>query len=86
MIIITDKFRIKCQHAQDWPAIAADFTAATRLDPGCLWFDCSRNIENLEEYVLIQTFREDEVSATRVNSEHFKQARVTLPPYVVSPR
>ena len=29
------------EHAGDWPRIVGDFTAATRGEPGCLWFDWS---------------------------------------------
>ena len=46
MIFITAKFLIKAEDADRWPRIAAAFTAATRAEPGCLWFDWSRSVDN----------------------------------------
>ena len=82
MIFITAKFRIKPEHADDWPTIAADFTAATRGEPGCLWFDWSRGVEDPTEYVLVEAFRDDAAGAAHVQSDHFAAARRTLPRYL----
>ncbi|MGI6870048.1 putative quinol monooxygenase [Amycolatopsis sp. 3B14] len=82
MIFITAKFRILPQHADDWPDIARDFTLATRAEPGCLWFDWSRSIEDPNEYVLVEAFRDGDAGAAHVQSEHFKDAQRTLPPHL----
>ncbi|MFB7631115.1 putative quinol monooxygenase [Streptomyces sp. NPDC056149] len=83
MIFITAKFLVRPEHADRWPQIAADFTAATRAEPGCLWFDWSRSVDNPNEYVLVEAFRDDEAGATHVQSAHFKAAQQTLPPHLV---
>ncbi|NIH82983.1 putative quinol monooxygenase [Amycolatopsis viridis] len=82
MIFITAKFRILPKHADDWPAIARDFTLATRAEDGCLWFDWSRSVEDPTEYVLVEAFRDGEAGAAHVQSSHFETARQTLPPYL----
>lgn len=82
MIFITAKFKIRPEHADRWPEIVADFTAATRREPGCLWFDWSRNVEDPTEYVLVEAFRDDEAGAAHVQSGHFRAAREALPPYL----
>jgi hypothetical protein len=51
MIFITAKFRVKSEHADDWPQISREFTDATRGESGCLWFDWSRSIDDPSEYV-----------------------------------
>lgn len=84
MIVITAKFQVKPEHADDWPSIAAGFTAATAAEPGCLWFDWSRSLKDPSEYVLIEAFRDDDAGAAHVQSEHFMAARQELPPYLVS--
>ncbi len=84
MIVITAKFSVKPQHADRWPDIAAAFTAATRDEPGCLWFDWSRSIEDPTEYVLIEAFRDDYAGAVHVRSDHFKAAQQDLPPYLAA--
>ncbi|MGI5430581.1 putative quinol monooxygenase [Streptomyces sp. CA-179760] len=82
MIFITAKFRVRSEHADRWPEITADFTRATRAEPGCLWFDWSRSVDEPTEYVLVEAFRDDEAGAAHVQSAHFKAARQTLPPHL----
>ncbi|MFI9845779.1 putative quinol monooxygenase [Nonomuraea sp. NPDC051941] len=82
MIFITAKFRILPEHADRWPEIVADFTEATRAEPGCLWFDWSRSVEDPVEYILVEAFRDGDAGAAHVQSAHFKQAQQTLPPHL----
>jgi len=82
MIVITAKFRVLPEDADSWPSIVAEFTQAVRDEPGCLWFDWSRSVDDPTEYVLIEAFRDDEAGATHVQSEHFKTAQETLPPHL----
>jgi len=83
MIFITAKFQIKPEDADDWPAIAGPFTQATPSEPGCLWFDWSRSVDDPHEYVLVEAFRDGEAGAAHVNSAHFKQAQQDLPHHLV---
>jgi quinol monooxygenase YgiN len=82
MIFITAKFRIKPEDADRWPDIAADFTKATRGEPGCLWFDWSRSVDDPNEYVLVEAFQDGEAGAKHVQSDHFKNAQQTLPQHL----
>ena len=84
MIFITAKFRIKPEYADVWPTIAGPFTRATRSEPGCLWFDWSRSLEDPTEYVLVEAFRDGDAGAAHVNSAHFKQTQQDLPPHLVA--
>ncbi|MER7052538.1 MULTISPECIES: putative quinol monooxygenase [unclassified Streptomyces] len=83
MIFITARFRVRPEHADAWPDITRAFTEATRAEPGCLWFDWSRGIDDPTEYVLVEAFRDDEAGAAHVGSDHFAAARETLPPHLV---
>jgi quinol monooxygenase YgiN len=82
MIFITAKFRVRPEDADNWPAIAGPFTRATRSEPGCLWFDWSRSLDDPTEYVLVEAFRDGEAGGAHVQSAHFKEARQTLPPHL----
>jgi len=84
MIFITAKFLVKPEHADDWPEIAKSFTEATRTEPGCLWFDWSRSVDNPAEYVLVEAFRDGDAGGAHVSSAHFKEAQRTLPRYLVA--
>lgn len=79
MIFITARFRVRPEHADEWPEISRAFTEATRAEPGCLWFDWSRSLDDPDEYVLVEAFRDDEAGASHVGSEHFRAAQQELP-------
>jgi quinol monooxygenase YgiN len=78
MILIVVKFKTKPDWSDRWIDLVADFTAATRAEPGNLWFDWSRSVEDLDEFVLVEAFRDDG-AGPHVNSDHFKQALQTMP-------
>ena len=82
MIFITAKFRVLPEHADHWPEISRAFTEATRAEDGCLWFDWSRSLDDPQEFVLVEAFRDGEAGGAHVASDHFKQAQEKLPPYL----
>jgi quinol monooxygenase YgiN len=84
MIFITAKFRVKPEDADRWPEIAREFTEATRAEPGCLWFDWSRSVDDPTEYVLVEAFRDGQAGGEHVGSDHFRKAQETLPPHLVA--
>jgi quinol monooxygenase YgiN len=84
MIFITAKFRVRPEYADQWPEIAGPFTAATRGEPGCMWFEWSRSVDDPAEYVLVEAFRDDAAGAAHVQSEHFRTARQSLPPHLAA--
>ena len=42
------------------------FTKATRAEPGCLWFDWSRSLDDPNEYVLVEAFPDGEAGGAHV--------------------
>jgi quinol monooxygenase YgiN len=82
MIFITARFRIRPDEADSWPEISRSFTEATRAEPGCLWFDWSRSIEDPTEYVLVEAFADGDAGAAHVQSSHFRAAQKELPPHL----
>ncbi len=82
MIFITAKFRVLPEHADNWQEISRSFTEATRAEPGCLWFDWSRSLDDPNEYVLVEAFADDDAGAAHVGSEHFRAAQQQLPPHL----
>jgi quinol monooxygenase YgiN len=83
VIFITAKFRVLPEHADGWPDITREFTEATRGEPGNLWFDWSRSLDDPTEYVLVEAFRDGDAGAAHVQSDHFKAAIAGLPEYLV---
>ena len=84
MIFITAKFQVLPEHADAWPEIAREFTTATRGEAGCLWFDWSRSLDDPNQYVLVEAFRDDAAGAAHVRSDHFKKAQQDLPRHLAA--
>jgi quinol monooxygenase YgiN len=82
MIFIAAKFRVLPEHADNWPQISDEFTRSTRSEPGCLWFDWSRSLDDPTEYVLVEAFRDAEAGTAHVQSAHFRAAQQALPPHL----
>jgi quinol monooxygenase YgiN len=82
MIFIAAKFPVRPEHADDWPTISRAFTEATRAEPGCLWFEWSRSLDDPTVYVLVEAFRDDEAAKAHVTSDHFYAAQKELPPHL----
>lgn len=84
MIFIVVRFETKPDWAERWPEFVRSFTEATRAEPGNLWFDWSRSLENPAEYILVEAFRDSDAGSAHVNSDHFKRAMRELPQALAS--
>ncbi len=84
MIFIVVKWTPKPEHLENFPNIVADFTAATRAEPGNLFFEWSRSLDNPSEYVLVEGFRDGDAGGAHVNSEHFKAFVADAPKVLAS--
>ena len=84
MIFIVVKFRTKPDWTDRWLELVGPFTEATRAEPGCLWFEWSRSLDDPDEYVLVEAFRDDAAGAAHVQTDHFAAARRELPPHLAS--
>jgi quinol monooxygenase YgiN len=82
MIFIVVKFAVRPDRSGDWLSLVAEFTAATRAEPGNLFFEWSRSVEDPHEFVLLEAFRDGEAGAAHVNSDHFKAAMAWMPDVV----
>ena len=78
MILIVVKFRTKPEWSERWLDLVADFTQATRAEPGNLWFDWSRSVDDPNGFVLVEAFEPDG-AGPHVNSDHFRQALADMP-------
>ena len=80
MIFIAARFKVRPEYSDDWQERVRDFTEATRREPGNLWFDWSRSLEDSNEFVLLEAFRDQDAGREHINSAHFKQAVADMPP------
>ncbi len=80
MIHIVVKFDVRPEYGDQWLDGISEFTQATRHEPGNLWFEWSRSVEDPNRFVLLEGFRDADAGAEHVNSEHFKEAIRQTPP------
>jgi quinol monooxygenase YgiN len=78
MIFIVVKFVTKPSWSERWLELVREFSEATRAEPGNLWFEWSRSVEDPNEFVLVEAFR-DGAAEAHVTSAHFKSAMEAMP-------
>ena len=78
------KWPIKPEHAEDWLSTVREFTEATRAEPGNLFFEWSRSVDDPNTYVLVEAFRDGDAGGAHVQSEHFTKAIGWMPDYVTA--
>ena len=82
MILVVVKHPVRPELADDWPALVEEFTVATRAEPGNLCFDWYRSVDDPNEYVLVEAFRDRAAGDAHVGSDHFQAAMARLPQLV----
>ncbi|MCU7822054.1 putative quinol monooxygenase [Kitasatospora sp. DSM 101779] len=79
MILINVKFTARREYADSWMSRVDAFTRATREEPGNIFFEWSRSVDDPQVYVLLEAFADADAGAAHVNSDHFKAAMAELP-------
>ena len=83
MYFIVVKFQTKPEWTDRWMDVVRDFTESTRAEPGNLWFEWSRSLEDEHTFVLVEAFTEDGAGA-HVTSQHFAQGIEDMRPALVA--
>jgi quinol monooxygenase YgiN len=79
MIFIVVKFTVRPESADTWLSAVESFTTATRREPGNLWFDWSRSVDDPNQFVLLEAFEEGSAGSEHVGSDHFEAAMALMP-------
>ena len=80
MYFIVVKFQTKPEYTEQFIDLVTPFTEATRAEPGNLWFDWSRGVQDPAEFVLVEAFLDDDAAGAHVNSDHFKAGLESMRP------
>ena len=83
MIVITVRFHVLPEYAEQWPELTRAFTEATRAEPGNRWFRWSRSLDDPNEFVVLEAF-DDDAAEAHVTSEHFQQAMRDMPQWLAA--
>jgi quinol monooxygenase YgiN len=83
VIFIVVKFTVRPERSDEWLDLVADFTRATRAEPGNIMFEWSKSVDTPHQFVLVEAFR-DGAGSAHVNSQHFKTAMEWMPRVVAT--
>jgi quinol monooxygenase YgiN len=78
MIFIVTKNKVRRKYADEWVSRVRDFTEATRAEPGNLFFDWYRSVEDPTQYILVEAFADRAAGEAHVSSAHFEAATHVL--------
>lgn len=84
MYFIVVKYQVKPEFVDTFFEHTAEFTASTRAEPGNLWFDWYRSVEDANEFVLVEAFADDDAASAHVNSDHFTKGIEAMRPALAS--
>ena len=79
MIFNVVKQPVRAKYADEFPSLIADYIAASRAEPGNLFFDWCRSADDPNLWFLIEGFRDAAAGEAHVSSEHFKAAMSDMP-------
>ncbi|MBP2401290.1 putative quinol monooxygenase [Streptomyces syringium] len=79
MIFIVVKFTVRPERSDEWLTLVDDFTQATRQEPGNVFYEWSRSVDDPHQFVLVEAFKDARAGEEHVNSEHFRTAMAWMP-------
>jgi len=83
LILINVKWTVKPEYADQFPSLVKEFTDAVRQEPGNIFFEWARHLEEDNTYVLVEAFQDDGAEA-HVQSDHFKKFTEQAPEWVAT--
>ena len=73
MILINIKMRIRPEKRDEWLAVANAYSANVNAEEGCLFFHFSQRIDDENEFVCIEGFRDAEAGAAHMKHDYIKK-------------
>jgi quinol monooxygenase YgiN len=84
VIVIVVKQPVRSKFADTFHELVAEFTEATRAEPGNISFDWYRSPEDPKLWVGVEVFEDEAAGKAHVESEHFKQAMQEMPQWLAA--
>jgi quinol monooxygenase YgiN len=72
VILIVVKIPVRPDRAEEWQALADDYTRAVRAEEGNLFFEWSKSLEEPDTLVLVEGFRDAAAGASHVGTQAFR--------------
>ena len=81
MMLVVVKSTIRPERIEEWLSRTDEFAKATRAEPGNIFFEWSRSVDNPNQFVFVEAFQDD-AAETHLNSDHFRAAMAYMPDFV----
>jgi quinol monooxygenase YgiN len=82
MIFIVVKFPIRPDKLDKWESVREDHTRGARSEEGCLFFGYSQSVDDPNEFVCVEAFRDGDAAVHHVNTQAFKDFVERMPDIV----
>lgn len=82
MILITVKFPVRPEKTDEWLELADFYTKAVQAEPGNVFFQFSRSLDDPNEYVCIEGFRDGAAGQEHMKQDHVAKFMSTAPDLV----
>ena len=83
MHIVNVRFQVQPGKGDEFAAAFAPLAAATREEPGNLWYTLARSTENPDEFYALEGYTDEGLGA-HFASEHFQSGGAALAPFLAA--
>jgi quinol monooxygenase YgiN len=73
MILINIKFQIRPEKMEEWLALTDSYARDVNSEDGCLFFQFARSLNDENEFLCIEGFKDTEAGAIHVNQPYIKR-------------
>jgi quinol monooxygenase YgiN len=84
MILINIKMQIRPEKTDAWLALADSYSKDVNSEPGCLFFQFNRSLNDENEYVCIEGFKDADAGAAHVAHDYVKKFFEAAPDLVAT--
>jgi quinol monooxygenase YgiN len=84
MILINIKMQIRPEKMDAWLALADSYAKDVNTEDGCLFFQFSRSLNDENEFICIEGFKDAEAGSTHVKQPYVKKFFDTAPDLVAT--
>ncbi len=84
MILIMIKIPIRPDKTDEWLKLADDYARAVRAEEGNRFFQFSRSLDDQDEYVCIEGFRDGDAGQAHMKTDHVGWFMKTAPDLVAA--
>jgi quinol monooxygenase YgiN len=84
MILINIKMQIRPEKMDAWLALADSYAKDVNTEDGCLFFQFSRSLNDENEFICIEGFRDADAGGTHVKQPYVKRFFDTAPDLVAT--